>query len=41
MATLIIDEVEVAFPDGTMILDAVEKAEIYILHFCSYPDFLL
>ena len=38
MATLIIDEVEVTVPDGTMILEAAEKAEIYIPHLCSHPD---
>jgi predicted molibdopterin-dependent oxidoreductase YjgC len=38
MVTLTIDEVEITAPEGTAILDAAQKADIYIPRLCSHPD---
>lgn len=38
MVTLIIDEVEVTVPEGTMILNAAQEAGIHIPHICAHPD---
>ena len=38
MVTLTIDEVEVNAPEETPILDAAQKADIYIPHLCSHPN---
>lgn len=37
MITLTIDNVSVTVPEGTTILDAAQKAGIYIPHLCSHP----
>ena len=38
MITLTIDEIEIAVPEETKILDAAQQAGIYIPHVCSHPD---
>ncbi len=38
MITLLIDEVAVSVPEGTMVLAAAQQAGIYIPHLCSHPD---
>ena len=35
---MIIDDIEVTFPEGTKILDAAQQAGIYIPRICSHPD---
>ena len=35
---LTIDEIQVAVPEGTTILEAAQQSDIYIPHLCSHPD---
>ncbi len=38
MISLTIDDVKISVPEGTTVLDAAQRAEIYIPHICSHPD---